>query len=192
MHHYFLCCEPFLFETMSRHSVLSSISLSLFDVNHVFTSEMQSCMLRTEVSVWSVVAIKYFSASIHSQSFQLPGSAFQTPAGTQTQWSQSSNTLLVFIYVGQRGWSVFRWHPQTPGKISHVLWPTVQRETNPSFASLFLRVSARYIFTPHFKSIVSLNMKVTIRGCLWFAYNNRLTSLQCRGTGSAWVRGHTG
>ena len=42
-----------LFETMSRHSVLSSFSLSLFDVIHVFTSEMQSCMPWTEVSIWS-------------------------------------------------------------------------------------------------------------------------------------------
>ena len=38
-------------EAMSRHSVLSSFSLSLFDVIHVFTCEMQSCMLWTEVSV---------------------------------------------------------------------------------------------------------------------------------------------
>ena len=42
-----------LLETMSRHSVLSSFSLSLFDVIHVFTSEMHSCMLWTEVSIWS-------------------------------------------------------------------------------------------------------------------------------------------
>ena len=42
-----------LFETRSRHSVLSSFSLSLFDVIHVFTSEMQSCMPWTEVSIWS-------------------------------------------------------------------------------------------------------------------------------------------
>ena len=40
-------------ETMNRHSVLSSFSLSLSDVIHVFTSEMQSCMLWTQVSIWS-------------------------------------------------------------------------------------------------------------------------------------------
>ena len=40
-----------LFETMSRHSVLSAFSLSLFDVIHVFTSEMQSCMPWTEVFI---------------------------------------------------------------------------------------------------------------------------------------------
>ena len=42
-----------LFETMSRHSVLLSFSLSLFDVIHVFISEMQFCMPWTEVSIWS-------------------------------------------------------------------------------------------------------------------------------------------
>ena len=68
----------------------------------------------------------------------------------------------------------------------------LREKSHPSFASLFLRVSARYIFTPHFKSIFSINMKDTIRGRLGFAYNNRLTSLQCRETGSAWARGHIG
>ena len=42
-----------LLETMSIHSVLSSFRLSLFDVIHVFTSEMKSCMLWTEVFIWS-------------------------------------------------------------------------------------------------------------------------------------------
>ena len=42
-----------LFETMSRHSVLWSFSLSLFDVIHVFTSKMQSCILWIEMSIWS-------------------------------------------------------------------------------------------------------------------------------------------
>ena len=40
-----------LFEAMIRHSVLSLFSLSLFDVIHVFTSEMQCHMPWTEVSI---------------------------------------------------------------------------------------------------------------------------------------------
>jgi len=39
-----------LFETMSRHSVLSPFSLSLFDVVHVFTSKQ--CILWIEMSIW--------------------------------------------------------------------------------------------------------------------------------------------
>ena len=40
-----------LFDAISRDSVLSSLSLSLLAVIHVFTSEMQSCMLWTEASM---------------------------------------------------------------------------------------------------------------------------------------------
>ena len=40
-----------LFDAISRDSVLSSLSLSLLAVIHVFTSEMQSCKLWTEACI---------------------------------------------------------------------------------------------------------------------------------------------
>ena len=41
-----------LLDAISRDSVLSSLSLSLLAVIHVFTFEMQSCMLWTEAFIY--------------------------------------------------------------------------------------------------------------------------------------------
>ena len=41
------------FDAISRDLVLPSLGLSLLAVTHVFTSEMQFCMLWTEASIWS-------------------------------------------------------------------------------------------------------------------------------------------
>ena len=93
-----------LFETMSRHSVLSSFSLSLFDVIHVFTSEMQSCMPWTEVSIWSGQQESCSWVSSAKGRATRQGNRCSQTTPHKKEWEVSLNTETRTLYINDITW----------------------------------------------------------------------------------------